>query len=105
MLNPDTVARIKACQGVYSLRDTARHFNVSPATVHKAWHGKTHTDVPAALEPPNVISKRVSADIIVEDGRTLLQRGLSLQEAADQIGVGKTTLYNHMRTAPGLVVV
>lgn len=104
-LTADKAARIKACRGVYSLRDTARHFNVSPATVHAVWHNKRHTDVPEAPEPPNVKSTRISPDIIVEEGRTLLERGLSLQEAADEIGVGRTTLYTHLRQQAPMVMV
>ena len=105
MINPNTVARIKACQGVYGLRDTAKYFNVSPATVHNVWTGKRHSDVPEAPEPPNVISTRVSPDVIVEDGRTLLERyNGDYEKAAAELGVSSTTLYRHTRKAPAVMV-
>jgi hypothetical protein len=96
MIDPRTAAQIKACQGVYSLSDTARHFGVGKASVHRIWNGETHGAV-APGDTPNVVSKRVPKDILIDDGQVLLQRGLSLNEAADTLGVSKTTLYMTLR--------
>jgi predicted DNA-binding protein (UPF0251 family) len=92
MLNPETVARIKACQGVYSLSDCARHFGVSKGSVHNVWNGKYHSQVQPANEPDNVRTTRVSKDVIHEDGRVLLERGLNVREAAAELGVSHVTL-------------
>ena len=105
MINAGLVAQIKACKGVYSLGATARHFNVSKGTVHNVWHGRTHTAVPEAPEPPNVISPRVSPEIIYEDGRTLLERGLSVSAAAAAVGVSRNTFVNYMREEAPLLLV
>lgn len=102
-LTPAQAARIKACQGVYGLRDTARHFNCSPTTVHNVWTGKAHREVYAASEPPNVIATRIDPTIIAEDGRTLLERGMTAREAAEVLGVGKDTVYKYAKS-PSLVV-
>lgn len=99
MIDIQTIAQIKACEGVYSMGDTARHFGVSKDTVHRIWTGKAHTNVPAAVEPANVISTRVPAEVIVEDGERLLGRGMSVAEAARQLGVSKTTMYQRLKEA------
>lgn len=105
MLPLDTIARIKACRGVYTLGDTARHFHVSKDTVHNIWSGKRHTRIAEAPEPPNVITARVSPDVIKEDGRTLLERGMSINEAAVEIGVSPNTLRKHIKEeAPVLLL-
>lgn len=98
MLSPNTVARIKACKGVYSIGDTAKYFHCSKSSVHAIWTGKRHRDIVEAPEPANIISSRVDAQTILEDGRTLLQRGMKVTEAAAVLGVGKTTLYDHLRS-------
>lgn len=97
MINPAVVAQIKACEGVYSLSDTARFFNVAKATVHRIWSGQRHTDVPEAPEPPNVISTRVSPDIIRSDAQVLLERhNGNVRKAAVDIGVHPSTLYRYI---------
>lgn len=100
----DTAARIKACKGLYSIGDCAKHFGVSKRTVHSIWHGETHRHVREASEAPNVKTSRVHPDIVREDGKTLLARGLSMKEAAVVIGVSPTTLRNHLQDSPMLVV-
>lgn len=97
MINPDIAARIKACNGVYSIRDTANYFNVSKDTVHRIWTGRAHTNVSPASEPANIKSSRVPAEVIIEDGRTLLQRGLSVSQVAERLGVSKTTVYDRLK--------
>lgn len=95
-LTPDMVARIKACRGVYSVGDTARHFGISKSTVSDLWNNKRYTDVCAAPEPDNVITSRVPAAVVREEAHVLLQRGLNAEEVARTIGVARSTLYEHI---------
>jgi transposase len=98
VISPDTAARIKACRGVYSIGDTARHFGVAKSTVHGIWTGKRHEQV-YETEPVNIKSSRIAPDILVDDGKTLIRRGMSVAEAADALGVSKSTLYAHFNRA------
>lgn len=93
------VSRIKACQGVYSVGDTANYFRVSKSTVHDIWSGKRHGNVMPDSEPANIVSSRVPADVVVEDGQMLLARGMTVAQAAAQIGIGKSTMYDRLREA------
>ena len=88
MLNPDTAARIKACRGVYSVRDTARHFNVSVGTVQNIWHGRTHVQV-SPTETPWVERRRRPVAEIQEEASFLLSTGSSVEETAQRLGVGQ----------------
>ena len=98
MINPDIIARIKACQNVYSIGDTANYFGVSKSTVHRIWNG-AHSEIAPAEEPANIKSSRIPSDVIVEDGKTLLARGMKVTEVADALGVSKTTVYNRLKDA------
>lgn len=97
MLNPELAARIKACNGLYSVGDTSKYFSVSKSTVHGIWSGNRHTGVIAASEADNIISSRITPDVLIEDGTTLLQRGLTVVQAAAALGVSKTTMYDRLR--------
>lgn len=103
MLSPDLVARIKACKGVYSLNDTARHFTVSKDTVHRIWHRKAHTDVQAATEAPYVKRARVPANEIREEAAWLLSAGTSVEEVAQQLGVSPNRIKREV--GPSLMVI
>lgn len=96
-MSPEKVARIKACKGTYSVRDTARFFGESKTAVHDIWQGKRYTHTPPALEVDDVICTRVSRDIVVEDAPILLSRGLNVVETAQALGVGKTRLYQVLK--------
>ena len=96
MMHPNLVSRIKSCKGLYSVGDTAKYFNVSKSTVHDLWSGRYRRDVPEAPEPPNVKTTRVSPDVILEDGRRLLERGMKIEEAAAKLGVSPSTLRRHL---------
>lgn len=98
MINPDVVARIKACQGVYSVGDTANYFGVSKSTVHRIWNG-AHSHVAPAEEPANINSSRIPSDVIVEDGKRLLARGMKVTQVAQALGVSKTTVYDRLKEA------
>lgn len=103
MLNPDTAARIKACQGTYSLSDTARQFGVSTRTVSDLWHGRTHTSVPVAPETPYVKRSRIPAAEIKEEAEWLLRAGTPLEETAARIGVSPKRIVKEV--SPSLLVV
>lgn len=100
MLNPQTAAQIKACKNVYSVRDTARHFNVSLGTVHNIWHGRTHGAVTPS-EAPYVNRARKSASEIREDAEWLLRAGTPVEEVAERIGVSPKKI---KEVAPALLV-
>ena len=85
---------IAACAGVYSARDTAKHFGVTERTVRRIWA----KDLDAGdIEPPNIVSTRVSEDVIIADYRILVGRGMNLNEIADYFGVGASTIRNTLR--------
>lgn len=101
MLNPRTAAQIKACRGVYSVGDTARHFQVSKGTVHNIWQGRTHSAVRPS-EAPYVNRSRVPASQIREDAEWLLRAGTPVEEVAKRIGVTPSRLKKEV--APALLV-
>jgi len=101
MVDPRKAAQIKACRGVYSVRDTAKHFNVSVGTVHNIWQGRTHEAVRAS-EAPFVNRARVPASQIREDAEWLLRSGSSVEEAAQRIGVPAARIKKEV--APALLV-
>lgn len=100
-MSPDTVARIKACKGVYSVRDTANFFGVSKTTVHEIWMGRRHVGVSPA-EPPNIQSTRKLVD--TQDVRNLLARGYNITQIAIALGVSRSTIYDRLNAAPVLYV-
>lgn len=89
------VASLKACKGLYSVGDTARHFGVSKGTVWNVWHGRTHTDVRPVEEAPRLTTTRVKPEIIKEDYPILKNRGLTPDEIASYFGIAKTTLWRY----------
>lgn len=101
MLDPRTAAQIKACQNVYSVRDTARHFHVSVGTVHNVWNGRTHGTV-RPTETPFVNRARKTASEIREDAEWLLRSGECLETAAERIGVSARRIKREV--APALLV-
>lgn len=96
MLSMDKIARIKACRGVYSTGDTARHFGISKSTVHDVWNDKRYGAVAPSPEPDNVVSTRVSRAVVQEDAPLLLSRGLSPTDVAHTLGISRSTLYRHI---------
>lgn len=102
MINPDTAGRIKACRGVYSVGDTAKHFGVSKDTVHRIWTEKAHTDVPVAPETPYVNRSRVPASEVKEEATWLIRAGSTVEEAAQRIGVSPSRIKREV--APSLMV-
>ena len=95
-LSEDTIARVKACKGVYSCGDVARHFAISKSTVSDLWNDKRYTHLSPAPEPDNVASSRVSRAVVQEDAPLLLSRGMKPNEVAEHIGISERTLYRHI---------
>ena len=95
-MSTEVAAAIKACQGIYSMGDTAKHFSISKSTVFNIWHGNTHTGV-APTEAPWIKPSRVSKDVIKEDYPVLRQRGWSIDQIASHLGVGRTTVYKTIK--------
>lgn len=96
MIDAQTVARIKACKNMYSIGDTARYFNVSKSTVHDIWTGKRHRNV-EATEPAEINATRIRADLLLDDAQTLLERGMTVREVADTLGVAPITINRHLK--------
>jgi len=94
--HPETIARIKACRGLYSTGDTAKFFGVSKSLVHDVWTGSRHGSVEAS-EAPNIRSTRIAPDLLIDEAQTLLERGMKVPEVADELGVHGTTVYRHMK--------
>ena len=95
-MKAETVSSIKACRGIYSVGDTARHFKVSKSTVHDIWTGKTHGYVPEE-EPPYITTTRVPKAVILEDYPILKERGYSKEEIANHFGIARSTLYSVLK--------
>lgn len=84
---------ILACEGVYTLRDTARYFNLNYGQVQKIWNNAPD-DAPE-VEPPNIWDAELTVDLIVAETKVLLlridpvaRRGLSPEQIAKQLGIG-----------------
>ena len=88
-LSPDQALEALACREVYTVGDTARHFGVSKSTIARLWRFDRDTaDLP---EPPNIWHTRTTDDLILADGQLLLNRGLTLDQAAAHLGVSTMT--------------
>lgn len=91
MLTRDAVGQIKAAEGVYRAADVARYYGVHRSTILNIWRGRRHVSVPATDFPD--IDTRPSRDQLAEDLELLLGRGMSMDEAADALGVSRRTVY------------
>lgn len=91
-LTNEAVAEIKACQGVYRASDTARTYEVARSTVTRIWAGTRQAQINAAPEVPNVVSRNRPSEL-QDDIRLLLDRGLSTEEVASELGVSERSVY------------
>lgn len=91
-LTTRAVQEIKASQGMYKASDVARAYECHRSTVTRIWDGAVHTNVTPAQEPPNVTSKNRPADL-ADDINLLLNRGLSPEAVATQLGIGRASVY------------
>jgi hypothetical protein len=71
-----TFQEILACRDVYPVRDVAKHFSVSERRVKEIWRVRRETNT----EPPNVEVSQIARDILVEDTKILLGRGMTVPE-------------------------
>jgi len=95
-LSKEQVAEIKACEGVYSVGDVARYYNLSKSTVHDIWTGVLHRDVEPADDVAEIPTKRVRAIVIEEDAPVYLQRGYDYKRCAEALGIHVTTLRRYV---------
>lgn len=98
-LTTDEVARMKACEGIYSIGDVAHYFGVSKTTVHYAWSGKRHSEIEAADDIEDIPTSRVRREVIEEDAPVYLARGYDYDRTAEALGISKRTLYRYLATA------
>lgn len=90
-------AQIAACRDVYSREAVARHFKVSWHAVAKVWAEKEVWD---SAEPPNIWHANTgkTKDLYFDDLVILMCRGMSVQEAAQELGLGVETAYRWLRS-------
>lgn len=94
-LTKEQVAEVKACQWVYSLRDTADHYNVSKTTVYNIWEGNAHKTVRPALEPPNMRATAFPMAWLRTDILILKARGLTAREIAEELDISVKTVQRY----------
>lgn len=92
MLTKDTVANIKASQGVYRASDVARHFKCHRSTVKRIWDGQVHRQVSPASDFPDIAALRRPVDLL-EDINLLLDRGMTPYEVAVSLGISERSVW------------
>lgn len=84
-------AGMKACRGIYSVGDTAKHYGVSKGTVWNVWNNVTHADVKPS-EAPYIQKTRVPWTEIREEYSYLNDNGYTIETIAKRIGVSVGTV-------------
>lgn len=88
----DAVAEIKASEGIYRAADVAKAYNVHRSTVCRIWDGSLYTNQSPAADFPDLVARTRHTDK-AEDLRILMGRGMSIDEAADALGMARSTAY------------
>jgi DNA invertase Pin-like site-specific DNA recombinase len=91
-LTTDKVELVKASYGVYAAADVARAFQVHRSTVTRIWNGEYHQDVPPAEDAPNIVTRNRPGSMR-EDVLILLDRGMTVQEVADELNISRSSVY------------
>lgn len=91
-LDNTAVEYIKASEGIYRASDVAKHFGVHRSTVVRIWKGERHKDVSPAPDFPDIDVTHRPMDK-AEDLCLLVGRGMSIDEAADHLGMARSTAY------------
>lgn len=91
-LTTDAVAEIKAAQGVYRASDVARAYDCHRSTIKRIWDGAIHVDLSPAADFPDIVAKHRPSDK-ADDLNILIGRGMSINEAADALGMARSTAY------------
>lgn len=92
MLDTTTVANIKASEGIFRAADVAKHYDVHRSTVVRIWKGQAHATIVPAPDFPDIRIDYRPQDK-AEDLRILMERGMSIKEAADELGMARSTAY------------
>jgi hypothetical protein len=94
-LTPETVSAIKSCNGVYTLADTARHFNVAKPTVQRMWEGEVYGNIRPDKDAPNIERTTFPAEWLRPDISILRARGYTLAEIAGLLNISLSTVNRH----------
>ena len=86
----DKRQQIAACQGIYRAADVARAYDVHRSTVTRIWARAAVVN----QEPPN-IQTRPRPSELQEDIRLLLNRGMTVKEVADALGISERSVYQY----------
>lgn len=91
-LSPIAVSEIKASAGIYRASDVARHYGVHRSTVGRIWDGDIRAGIEPASDFPDIPTP-LRDEELWEEVTALLERGLSVDEAATALGVSKRFIY------------
>lgn len=94
-LTKDQIAEIKACEGVYTASDVARHYGIARFYVGKVWRGENHKDVAPADDFPDIEVQKPFLDEM--DVFALYMRGMKASEIAAVLGWGEKTISDIIR--------
>ena len=92
-----TKALVQACQGVYTVTDTAAHFGLGKSTVRRYWQAPH--DPSTLPEPPNIYGTTLTAELILADTPVLLARGHTLEGVATILGCSQHRIRETYRRA------
>ena len=90
-LTDQEVAEVRAAQGCYRASDVATAYGVARSTISRLWTLQRRTDVPAGQTPDIVTRARPSE--LAQDIHTLLNRGMTPQEVAQELDVSVSSVY------------
>lgn len=88
----DTIAEIKACQGIYRASDVARKYGVHRSTVIKYWDGTRRSSVSPATDYPDWYSRPTTGGM-AEEVSERISRGDNIKDIADELGISLRYAY------------
>lgn len=91
-LTTDKVSEIRACYGVYAAADVARAYGVHRSNIVRIWKEEHYKDVRPAPEAPNLPTRNRAGDLM-EDIKILLNRGMTVPEVAEKLGISRSSVY------------
>lgn len=92
-LTTTAVSEIKACAGIYRASDVARNYGVHRSTVVRIWQSKVHRHIRSAGDFPDLHVKPSRQDLAEELDILIRYRGKSIDQAADELGIARSTAY------------
>lgn len=93
-MDPQQVAEIRACEGLYRPGEVAKHYGVGTKTVARIWANEVYRDIRPTREAPNVWQKAQPEDVR-QDIEILWQRGCEAEEIATTLGISTASVYRY----------